>query len=234
MPPVECPAMTPDAPPSTPGHRRGRDAAVAALVAVTLLQLAAFAWYSPGNDWARDLFMAARIADGGEWPARGPVIGGLFHTGPLWYFVVALPVSLGAGFAATTLFVGVLALLKIPLAARLGWRLDGWRLAIPFAALVAVPGWNVLESLQLTHTALLQTLAIASFLPLLTLWRDGEPRHWLAFGALAGLAMQAHPVAGVLMAPAFAVAWRRRARLRGDLASLAGGVAIAMLPAVPM
>ena len=82
--------------------------------------------------------------------------------------------ALGAGFAATTLFVGALATAKIPLAARLGWRLGGARLALPFAALVAVPGWGVYESLQLTHTAVLQSLAIAAMLPLLTLWRDGR------------------------------------------------------------
>ena len=93
--------LPPSAAPTSPAGTR---AATIALGMVVLLQLVAFAWYSPGNDWARDLFMAARIADGGAWPARGPVIGGLFHTGPLWYFVVALPVALGAGFAATTLF----------------------------------------------------------------------------------------------------------------------------------
>ena len=228
--------MTPNPlPPSAaPTFPAGTRAATIALGMVVLLQLAAFAWYSPGNDWARDLFMAARIADGGAWPARGPVIGGLFHTGPLWYFVVALPVALGAGFAATTLFVGALATAKIPLAARLGWRLGGARLALPFAALVAVPGWGVYESLQLTHTALLQMLAIAAMLPMLTLWRGGPAWHWLAFGALAGLAVQAHPVAGVLAVPALAVAWRRRARLVGDGPALVAGVAIAWLPTLPM
>ncbi|KFN51307.1 glycosyltransferase family 39 protein [Arenimonas composti] len=203
------------------------------LVVAALLQVAAFAWFVPGNDWARDLVAADAIVRGEGWPLRGPIVRSSFHLGPLWYWLLALPVGIGAGLAGSAVFVGALATLKVALAWRLGARLGGRALALPLAAFALLPGWNLLTALQLTHTAVLETLLYAALLPLLTLARDGRARAWLGFGALAGLAVQAHPVAGFLVFPAAAVLWRRRSRLRGELPWLLAGVLVALLPWLP-
>lgn len=50
--------------------------------------------------------------------------------------------------------------------------------ALGFAALMLLPGWDLLHSVQLTHAVLLETLMLASWL---ALWRDGDARHWSAF-----------------------------------------------------
>lgn len=207
---------------------------LAALAVAALLHVAAFAGFVPGNDWTRDLVAAFAIADGEGFPSRGPVINASAHLGPVWYWLLALPLALGAGFTGTVLFVGALATLKVPLAWRLGARLGGPWLALGFAALMLLPGWDLVRSLQLTHTVMLEALLLAAWLPLLTLWRDGHARQWAVFGLLGGLAVHAHPVALALFAPAAAVAWRRRWHWRGDAAWIGAGLVVALLPLLPM
>ncbi|KFN51308.1 glycosyltransferase family 39 protein [Arenimonas composti] len=207
---------------------------VVAVVAVALLHVACFAWYVPNNDFIRDLVHAGALAHGEALPLRGPTLNEAFDLGPLWFWLLALPLALGAGFAGTGVFVGVLSTLKLVFGWRLGTRLGGPWLALAVAALLLAPGWDLMHKLQLTHTVVLETLLLAAWLPLLTLWRGGGGRQWALFGGVAGLAGQAHPVAMLLALPAAVVLWRRRTRWRGDIGWLASGLVLALLPLAPM
>lgn len=203
------------------------------LALATLAQVAAFAWFIPGVDFIRDLQAVLSISNG-EWPLRGPVINEAMYLGPLWFYVLAIPYALGLGLTGTVLFIGALSMLKVPLAWRLGMKLQGPWLAACFATLILLPGWNVLFAILFTHTVMVEALLLATWFPLLALWRGGGSRQWLLFGALSGLALHGHPVAVVLAVPAAIVAWRRRAQWRADLWPMLAGVGLALLPFVPM
>lgn len=203
------------------------------LVLVAVLQVASFAWAVPSNDYARDLLVAAQIADGEALPLQGPIINATVHLGPAWHYLLAIPVGLGLGFVGTTVFVGALSTLKIAVAWRFGGLLGGRALAIAFAALMLVPGWGLMHLLQLTHTVVLETMVIACLIPLLRLWRGEPGRAWVWFGLLWGLAVHAHPVSLLLGVPALAVWFRHRANWRGDLAWIVIGAMLALAPAVP-
>jgi hypothetical protein len=223
-------ATRPDANATT---MRGHRLFVVLLIVVALLQIAMFGWAPCGSDWARDLVATPDLRAGDALPLRGPLIADTAHLGPVWFWLLAIPVALGLGFLGTTLFVAALATLKVVLAWRVGFRLGGPRLALAFAATMLLPGWGLLYMVSLTHTVMLQALLLASALPLIALWQGEGRRNWAWFGLWAGLAMQAHPVALLLAVPALAVALRRRAQWRHDLPLLLAGVLLSILPLMP-
>lgn len=214
----------------TPGHRLF----VLLLVGVALLQVAMYGWAACGSDWARDLAATPDLLAGDPLPLRGPLLADTAHLGPVWFWLLAIPVALGLGFLGTTLFVAALATLKVLLAWRVGARLGGQPLAMAFAATMLLPGWGLLYTFSLTHTVMLETLVLASALPLINLWQGGKPGQWAWFGLWAGLAMHAHPVALLLAAPALAVAVRRRAGWRADLPAVCVGLLLSVLPLLPV
>ena len=230
---MTSPAPSPDtsAPAATAAVPR---ALIALLVVAAVVHVASFAWVVPNNDFIRDLLMSFPLARGEAVPLRGPVINDAGYLGPWWFLLLALPLSLGAGLTPILVFLGLLSTLKVPLAWRLGGRIGGAWLAFAFAAAMLLPGWDRLHMIQLTHTIVLEAALLAAWLPLVTLWRGGPASRWMWFGAIAGVAVHAHPVALSLALPAAAVAMRRRAQWRADLSALVIGVVFAALPLLPM
>ena len=45
-------------------------------------------------DLARDIGIALGIVDLERWPLSGPPLNGTLHLGPVWYYVLALPLWL--------------------------------------------------------------------------------------------------------------------------------------------
>ncbi|MCB1582590.1 MAG: hypothetical protein KDI92_05950 [Xanthomonadales bacterium] len=77
-------------------------------------------WYSALLlDSSRDLTKAYQIIEYHDWPALGPDIGGFFHVGPLWFYLLTVPAFFGS-LKLVALFVGVLAGLKFVMAYQLG------------------------------------------------------------------------------------------------------------------
>jgi hypothetical protein len=213
---------------------RASAAIAAALLALMALHVAPYPFSTVILDTARDLVAAQRLLDAGEWPLRGPVINAMAYLGPAWFYLVAALLALARSVAGTLLLVGVLASLKFPLAYVLGARWRGPRYGLLFALALALPGWNLAQQVLVTHWNLVEAAVIAAALPLLALARGGTPRHWLAYGLLQSLALHAHPATIVLALALPFVARRRRSFWRTDLGSVAGGIALALLPFVPM
>ena len=62
-------------------------------------------------DGSRDLAQAWKIVSGENLPLQGPLFGGAFHLGPLYFYLVALPLALWGTATAVIVFLSLLTLL---------------------------------------------------------------------------------------------------------------------------
>src|SRR5262249_22862930 len=109
-------------------HRDSKVRAGPLLVAALyLVYVASFAWSIAVPDTARDAFIAHAIRHGEMLPLEGPVLGvpSAIHFGPLWYYLVSVPLWLSDSWIAFVLFQGAVCGLKFPLAWHCGRRIAG-------------------------------------------------------------------------------------------------------------
>lgn len=144
-------------------------------------------------DTWRDLWFAAGIAEGLEFPAVGPGINRSFHLGPLWFYllgVLALVVPLPQ--AAVALCAALVAA-KFPLGYLFGRvLLDRW-MGLFVVVLLAVPGWWIMELAVLTHTSAVAASLLLVLLAMVRARRRPGTWAWLALGTACALALHAHP-----------------------------------------
>jgi hypothetical protein len=183
-------------------------------------------------DSGRDLAWAHAIAGGSAWPLLGPSLNTLWQLGPVWFYLLALPLWLGAGIGGSALGIGLLAAAKLPLAYALGRRWQDASFGLAFAAAVALPGWCTFGQLVLLHTSVVETAVLATLLFALRAWQGQQPRDALAASFLLALALHAHPTA-LTAAPAVAIAVLRVAGA-GRPAVLAWAPLCFAVPFAPM
>jgi 4-amino-4-deoxy-L-arabinose transferase-like glycosyltransferase len=209
-------------------------AALAFIALLMVLHALPYYFATVTLDTARDLAAALQIVQG-QSLARGPILNGLFHLGPLWFYLLAPVLALTQSQAITLLWVGLLAALKFPLAYRFGKRLQDRSLGLCFAALLAVPGWSAMGSMFPTHTVMVEAGVLLMMLLMLKLARGGYARDWAWLGLAAGLAMHAHPTAVFALVLLPAVFWFRRSHFRfAELIPMLLGAALFLLPLLPM
>lgn len=202
------------------------------LLAIASIAPYPYATFTP--DTARDLHAALAIVNGVDYPLAGSVISGLFHVGPLWFYVLALGVALTHSLAGASLYVGVLAALEFPLAYLTGKTLGGPRTGFWVAAAAAIPGTAAVESLTWSHVNLIATAAWLALWCAANAWRHHDDPRWvLGTGAALGLALQAHPTA-IVLAPLLLVQIVARRRCdAGSAVALLGAVVLAAAPFAP-
>jgi hypothetical protein len=210
---------------------RGGDILVlAALVIISSLTLMNT---SSVVDTARDVYYAWQIAEGRHFPMQGPYVGGVFHGGPIWYYLLSVPLVFSPSWLLMSLWVGLLAALKYGLAYACGSRLADRNLGLAWACLLALPDWTTINTLIFSHTSLVETSLLFCLLCLIR-WQQGQSAGWfLALCLGIGLGIHAHPTvyaAGLLALP-FVIrsVWRR------ELSPwmLPAGALAALLPFVP-
>lgn len=186
-------------------------------------------------DFARDLDAATRIVEGERWPLRGPVLAWTLHLGPLWYWLLALPLAIARSIAAAAGVVAVLAALQFPLAYRLGAAVAGRSTGLAFAVFLALPGLSTLEGLWIAHPSLVPTAVVAVAL---CAWHAGTRRSagwWIASMLAASLALHAHPTTlPVLALPLVAAARALRDGESFRLGALVLGSSAFLLPFMPL
>jgi hypothetical protein len=213
---------------STPGGDR---LVVAAFMAVTIASGIAGA---AGYDTTRDVAQALAIRQFDAFPLHGPMFASSFHLGPLWFYVLALPLFVHQSWLSVALFVPALASLQFPLAYAAGRRLaDRW-LGLLWCAVLALPGWGSFELVGFAHTNVVPACTMLVLYTLVRLTQDRRPG-WLACAAAAmSLAVHAHPSTAVLL-PIVAVMAVVSIRDAGVLARWgAVALAIALVPFAPL
>lgn len=220
--------------PASALQRRAGWFAVLVLVVLMLSTALPYAWATVTLDTARDLSAAARITQG-EIVLRGPILNGLFHLGPVWFYLLAPILWATKSQAMTLLWVGFLSSLKFPLAYRLGLRLRDRELGLCMAALLGLPGWAQLGAMFPTHTVMVEAMVLAQMLLMLRLGQDAGHFNWAWLGLVAGLALHAHPSANFILIMLPAVFWlRRRWPTPSELILMCVGLVLFVLPLAPM
>jgi hypothetical protein len=144
-------------------------------------------------DTVRDVAYALDIADGSKWHLSGPEIGFSFRLGPLWFYWLALPLSLGLPIGFLSWFTAATSSLQYWFAWRLGAAILDRRLGLCFALALALPAWKQMYWLAGTHTILTIPAALAAMLSWTGYWKT--PSRALAFvaGLAIGVALHGHP-----------------------------------------
>lgn len=209
---------------------RAHAAVLVALYALLLLRVPGSAVHT---DLAHDLFVAWRIDHAQAFPWSGRILAGTIHLGPAYYWLLALLLALGRGWFGTTLLLGALAALQIPLAYLLGKELHSRRAGLLWAAGLVVPSWSSLEWVFPGHNLLTPVMTLAFLLCTLRYVRTARFRYLAGMALAFVLALHAHPTAaGLAWVGMAALLWTWRAGgWRGGQVLLAA--AVGALPLVP-
>ncbi len=205
---------------------------IAVLAVLWLAYLWPFAEALPFIDGVRDLQIALDIARGEAFPLVGPVFGNRFHLGPVFHYLLALPLLFGLPLSTLPIFLGALAGAKFALAYGFGREWIDRRYGLLFAAALALPGWSGLDFLNTTTPMLVPVLLLASCWCALRFVRAGRGSALLGCALSASLALHAHPAAAaVAVVPVFLCLQQLVRERRWGLAAAAVGVAL--LPLLP-
>lgn len=143
-------------------------------------------------DSARDFSQAYNIASGSEFPLLGPDIGGFLHTGPVWFYFLAIP-ALSKSVIIVSLWVGFFSSLKFYLAYKLGEKVLDKTFGLLLVIATFLPGWQTIDTIAILHTNLVQTLVFAFLYTTIKLYQENN-KHLLKWLFLIfSLAIQAHP-----------------------------------------
>ncbi|MGH8712476.1 MAG: glycosyltransferase family 39 protein, partial [Casimicrobiaceae bacterium] len=157
-----------------------------------------------GPDTARDVAMALAIRNLDALPLHGPLLAGTSHLGPLWFYLLALPLAVHRSWISVALFVAILGSLQFPLAYATGRRLLDRRYGLLWCALLAIPGWGSFQLVGFSHTNMVPVCSMLVLYALVRLAQERRPR-WLIVAAGAfSLALHAHP-ATIGLAPIIAI-----------------------------
>lgn len=170
--------------------RGARALALAALCALLMLRVP---YAAAHMDLARDMFVAWRLLHGVAVPVEGPVLNGMIHLGPVWYYLLALLQWLGRTWFGTLALLGLLASLQIPLAYLLGKELHSRRAGMLWSTGLIVPSWSTFEWMLPLHPILSPVFVLAFLLCCLRFWRSGARKYFYAMALTFTLALHAHP-----------------------------------------
>ena len=178
-------------------------------------------------DTARDVVAATRLLMDAQLPSAGPALYGTWVLSPLWFWVFAGLVRALPSLTLVYVALGALAMSKLLLAWRIGYRIAGPLFAAVFAVFLFWPGWSFIEPVIVTHTNLVQASGLLFVLAALRARALPSPfRSVLMFAALA-LALATHPTnilyAPLVTLPFFFTGANRRASFS------AGGLGIAIV-----
>ena len=178
------------------------DAAIVA--AFMAIHVASSCFGAAGPDTTRDVAAALAIRDLGALPLHGPLLAGTSHLGPLWFYLLSLPMMVSRSWLGVAVFVAILSSLQFPLAYAAGRRLIDRRFGLLWCALLALPGWGSFQLVGFSHTNMVPTCSMLVFYALVRLAQQRQAR-WLVVAAVAfSLALHAHPTT-IVLAPMIAI-----------------------------
>lgn len=222
---------------SLPGRRPGardpwRIAAFAFIVLMYAIHLRAALNSQAVPDFWRDFYWASAIAHGEAFPLAGPQIYQMVELGPWWFYLLALPVRLGAGSAGTLAFVQLLAASKYPLAWRLGARAVDARFGFACVVGLAVAGWSAAGLVFPSHIALVELVLLLLAAATCRCATALSTRNAVLYGLACAACIHAHPTTVTFVAASgLFLLWRHRSWAAvARLALAASIVGLSLLP----
>jgi hypothetical protein len=166
---------------------------VALLLALTAIYVASYAFSIAIPDSTRDIYVARAISVGDSFPLEGPVLGDAVHGGPVWFYLLAIPLWFYKSWLVVALFAGTIAGSKYFLAYLCGSHLVDRRFGLLWALALALPGWSTIEQIAFTNANVAQTCVLASLYIGIKVWaRSGLWRVCL-LGITSAIAFHGHP-----------------------------------------
>jgi len=183
-------------------------------------------------DTARDVYYAWQIATGAGFPLEGSLLAGSIHSGPLWFYILAIPVLFSKSWIAISLWVGFLSGMKFPLAYACGNRLGDRKFGLIWACLLALPNWTSINYLIFTHINLIETTVLLSIYSLIR-WQQGE-RNWFLYMCMSlGISLHAHASVYALSVAIFPMVIVSLYRKQLSWRYLGFGILLAAAPLLP-
>lgn len=184
-------------------------------------------------DSARDIYNAWNIAQLRAFPLEGPSLAGVLHLGPVWFYLLSVPLFFSSDWIGVALWAGLISALQYPLAYLLGRQIAGKSFGLVLAGLCALPGWSIVSYLVINHVNAVETATMFALLCLVA-WRSTGKPYWLMLLPPAVvLGVHAHPTVYVIGLIAIGVlvpdAYRGRIAWRWLLA----GVVLSAFPVLP-
>lgn len=203
------------------------------VLAVLMCSCVALAPFSATHlDFSRDVFVALRFLHGVEFPWAGPVLAGVVHLGPIWYWLLALLLRIG-GWLGSLMLLAFLASMQFSLTYLLGKELRSRCAGMLWATGLVLPSWSTFESLLPLHYCLTAPLVLAFLLCARRYWRKPRRRYLIALSLALSLAVHAHPTCiGLAWVWVALVAWALRGK-RCTKTDIALAIGVGLLPLAP-
>jgi hypothetical protein len=180
-------------------------------------------------DVARDLYWGQQIVRGDAFPLAGPPIGSATLLGPIWYYVVAVVLSISGSLTAYFGLMGLLAASKFALAFAVGRRWLGPAFGVSLAVASVLPGVASYQMLGTGHPWFVEAALWFAAWCALRLIDTPEQMRWAAgLGVAAALALHAHPTVVLILPWALVAIFRlpNRRRWTALLVSSASAIAV--------
>ena len=191
-----------------------------------LAYTAGYAFSATHTDTADELLRAYEIRHAISYPLQGPPLGQVLHLGPIWYYIVAVPLFIHDSWLSAALFVGALCSLKFPLAYHCGSRVLDRRFGLLWCAALLLPGWSTLEQLVFLNPNAVASVELGVLAMGISLCSKATYGRFAAAGLLLALAAHVHPTAAP--AATFLIPGLLQARRYGK--SLFVAIAMVVLP----
>lgn len=154
-------------------------------------------------DTARSLSAAHDIANADRFPLQGPVLAGVIHFGPIWYYFLCIPMLFGFGVIGVTVWCKLWYAVTALAAYRLGWAMPGYTgskraFGLCLVGLLGGLGWHSMTTTIMAHTMYQWLCVLVSILCLHTAVKQPSSRAYTGSGLMFSLALHAHPSAIVL------------------------------------
>jgi hypothetical protein len=211
-----------------------RQAAFWLVVFLCIAYTAGYAWSTPHTDTADELLRGYEIRHGLSYPVEGPFLGGAVHLGPIWFYLIAVPLWISHSWLAVALFVGLVCSAKFPLAYVCGRNLIDRDFGTLWAIAMLVPGWGSFEQLIfLNPNAVAATILLVLAISLRAIERPGAWPVFAVLGFAIALSIHVHPTAipvFILLWPVLWAQYRRGHSIAHALIAMAAGFFIPFLP----
>lgn len=206
----------------------------AVVIAFMTIHIASSLFGAAGPDTARDVAAALSIRDLGVLPLHGPLLAGTSHLGPLWFYLLSVPMLIHRSWMGVALFVAIIGSFQFSLAYAAGRRLIDRRFGLLWCALLALPGWGSFQLVGFSHTNMVPTCSMLVLYALVRLVQERRARWLLVAAGAFSLALHAHPTT-IGLAPLIAIAALSAMPGVGALLRWSAlAVAIALLPFAPL
>jgi|GEM_PF-6210554 len=164
---------------------------------IPALLLVVFSLFSITSiDSTRDFVVSFRLLHHENYPLLGPKLAQSFYIGPLWAYLMALPLLFSSSWLSLSIWVAMLNGFKFYLAYQMGLLLKDKHLGQLFVLCLLMISFTAMQTITFTHTSVVEAcmLAVIYFCfksPL------NKYSHWFILGVLCALAFHAHPTAVV-------------------------------------